>query len=129
MTAHVEGAAPPPLTLEARGAVARVLLVAFNVAANILKGVNWQSQEGDRLSPLPRLPHSQGPGAFLGVHLEQARKLFCHRPGQLFDIGDRHGALVIARHVMADANGDQLYRAALFNRSHRADVFPGTRPR
>ena len=40
MTAHVEGAAPPPLNLEARGAVARVLLVAFNVAANILKGVS-----------------------------------------------------------------------------------------
>ena len=46
MTAHVEGAAPPPLNLEARGAVARVLLVAFNVAANILKGVSPAGARG-----------------------------------------------------------------------------------
>ncbi len=57
MTAHVEGAAPPPLNLEARGAVARVLLVAFNVAANILKGV---SPAGARGAEWP--PYAAGPG-------------------------------------------------------------------
>jgi|GEM_PF-2466782 len=61
MTAHVEGAAPPPLNLEARGAVARVLLVAFNVAENILKGVSPAGARGGQNGPLMRL--AQGTGA------------------------------------------------------------------
>jgi hypothetical protein len=47
------------------------------------------------------------------VAVEQRGQLFGHRTGQLLGIGDRDRAVVIARHVMADADGQKLHRLAL----------------
>src|SRR5690606_14509729 len=49
------------------------------------------------------------------LHLEQPRQLLDDRAPELLDVHDRHRALVIARHVMPDADGDELDRALLLD--------------
>src|SRR5687768_6073252 len=57
----------------------------------------------------------------LGV--EQRSQLFDDRPAELFDIHDRHGARVIARDVVADADRDEFDgRLALDPADHLAQV-------
>jgi aerobic carbon-monoxide dehydrogenase large subunit len=54
---------------------------------------------------------------------QTGRQLFGHSARQLVNIGDRHRMLVIARHVMADADGDQFHRLApLDHGDHIAQV-------
>src|SRR4029079_17999305 len=45
-----------------------------------------------------------------GMLFEQLAKLLGHRAAQLFGIDDRDGAAIVARHVMADADRNQLNR-------------------
>ena len=47
-----------------------------------------------------------------GVLLEQLGELLGHRAAELLGIDDGDGAAIIARHVVADADGDQLDRRA-----------------
>ena len=64
------------------------------------------------------------------IGVEEAGQLFGHCAGELVDIGDRHGAFVVARHVMADADGDQFDHARAFPpwRSRRAGASRGSSP-
>ena len=58
--------------------------------------------------------------------VEQLRELLGHRAAQLLGIHDGHGPAIIARHVMADADGGQLHRRS-WSRSPRspgADAVP-----
>ena len=66
--------------------------------------------------------HNAGPGA--RVALEQGGELFGHGAGQLFHIGDGDRAVIIACHVMADTNRQELNLLALFDHgNHIAQVF------
>ena len=49
------------------------------------------------------------------VLVEQLGKLLGHHAGKLLRIGHRDGAPVIARHVMADADGQKLHGGAGFD--------------
>ena len=70
----------------------------------------------------PRVAYRGGPGArnragppiFQRV-VEQAGELLDHRAAELLGIHDRHRAAVIAGHVVADADRDQLDRRALLD--------------
>src|SRR6476660_3201664 len=44
------------------------------------------------------------------VLIEQLGELVGHYAGELFGIGHRHGASIIARHIMTDADGNKLDR-------------------
>src|ERR1700722_6212405 len=46
------------------------------------------------------------------VLVEEFGELLRHSPAKLFGVDDGHGAPVVARHVVANANGDQLNRRA-----------------
>ena len=66
--------------------------------------------------------HDAGPGA--RVALKQGGELFGHGPGQLFYIGNGDRTIVVACHVMADTNRQELNLPALFYHSnHIAKVF------
>ena len=49
------------------------------------------------------------------MRLEQLGELLDHRAGELLRVHDGHGAVVIAGHVMADADGDQFDRRTLLD--------------
>jgi hypothetical protein len=67
--------------------------------------------------------HSHHPRARPRITVEKARQLFRDGAGQLFGIGDRDRAFVVARHVMADADGQKLHRLALLDHGdHVAQV-------
>ena len=51
-------------------------------------------------------PHDAGAGARVAV--EERCQLFGHGAGQLVGVGDRNRAVVIAGHVVADADGQQF---------------------
>src|SRR5215475_5359733 len=46
----------------------------------------------------------------LRLLVEQLGQLLQHGAAELLGVDDRHGAAVVARHVVADADGDQLHR-------------------
>ena len=58
------------------------------------------------MQPPPR--RHTGGAALRGI-AEQLGELLRHGAGQFLGVGDGHGAAVIARDVMADADGDQLH--------------------
>ncbi len=62
-----------------------------------------QRRAGSRLCRRIAAP----PGRSLPVALlaEQFGELICHRAAEFLGIDDRHGAAVIARHIMAGADG------------------------
>ena len=68
------------------------------------------------MQPAARPPAAAGL-ELAGVLVEQLRQLLRHRAAQLLGVGNRHGPVVIARHVMADADGDKLHRRALLDLS------------
>ena len=61
-----------------------------------------------RVQPPPHAARRLGRGTFL----EQLGELLGHRAAELLGIHDGDGAAVVARHVVADADGDQLDRRA-----------------
>src|SRR5690606_15072746 len=57
------------------------------------------------------------------LHLEQPGQLLDDRPAELLHVHDRHRAFVVARHVVADADRDELDRALLLDPlDHLAEV-------
>ena len=58
-----------------------------------------------------RRPFGLTPSAAIRRVVEQRRELPHHRAAKLFGIHDRDRPPVIARHVMPDADRDQLHRA------------------
>src|SRR5215471_5187751 len=63
-------------------------------------------------------------GVGAAVFVEEFGQAFEHDPAQLLGVDDRHGAAVIAGHVMADADRGQLDLAGLLDvADHLAQVF------
>src|SRR4051812_15996438 len=62
--------------------------------------------------PDVRLVHGRAPRRLGGMLVKQFRKLLGHRAPELLGIDDGHGTAVVAGHVMADADGDELDRRA-----------------
>lgn len=58
--------------------------------------------------PLTRASDAHDTGSGAGVAVKERGELFGHGPGQLFGVGDGNGALIVAGHVMADTDGEQL---------------------
>ena len=54
-------------------------------------------------------------GLEAGMLVEEFGELLGHGAAQLLGIDDGHGALVVARDVMADADGDELDRRAVLD--------------
>ena len=65
---------------------------------------------GDHATRLPPRRRTRRLGG--GVFLEQLGELLGHGAAELLGIDDGDGAAVVARHVVADADGDQLDRRA-----------------
>ena len=86
-------------------------------------GPGWRGREHQK-SEHPREAASS-PGALLhggprhglgrGLFGEQFGQLFGHGAAQFLGIDDGDGALVVARHVMADADGDEFDGRALLD--------------
>jgi hypothetical protein len=51
-------------------------------------------------------------GAFGGMLVEELGELLGHGAAEFLGVHDGHGAAVVARHVVADADGDELHRRA-----------------
>src|SRR3546814_18950378 len=52
---------------------------------------------------------------FRSIFVKKAGQLLHHGPAKLFGVHDRHRAPIIARDIMADANGDELHGRAVFD--------------
>src|SRR5262245_42948528 len=59
-----------------------------------------------------RRPPRQEPWIGLRVLFEQLGELFGHGTAELLGVDDGHGATIVARDIVADADGDQLDRRA-----------------
>ena len=53
--------------------------------------------------------HAHDPRARPWVAVKEGCQLFGHRTGQLFDICNCHRAVIVARHIVTDANGNYLF--------------------
>src|SRR5690625_1130007 len=66
--------------------------------------------------PLSLAPPARG-------RVEQRRQLLGQCTGKLLGIGNRHGTFIIARHIMADTDGDQFdLPATLDHLDHIAEM-------
>lgn len=56
-------------------------------------------------------------GSFVGFMLlfKKLDEFFCHRTSKLRSIGNGDGALVVARYVVANADGNQFDRRVIFD--------------
>ena len=54
-------------------------------------------------------------GAALQGVAEEFGELFGHGAGQFLGVGDGDGTLIVAGHVMTDADGDQLHVRVVFD--------------
>jgi hypothetical protein len=71
---------------------------------------SWNGCRIKQFPPAPLGELSDGSTRPGSLHLEQPRKLLDDRAAELLDVHDRHRALVVAGHVVADADGDELDR-------------------
>ncbi len=79
-------------------------------------------RESPSLAPGRSRPRPAGGGRI--VFIEQGRQFIHDRAAQLLGVNQRDGATVIARDVMADADGQQLYRRHRLNPCDRVAQMP-----
>src|ERR1700733_1891992 len=80
--------------------------------AQRLSKVSPRQSLSRRLPTSLRRPERLGRFGLRGTLIKELSQFLCHRAAELLGVDDRHGAPIIARHVMADAYGDELDRGA-----------------